>query len=226
MKDVLKHRKVFIFLVILLMASVIYVFGESLSGEDITAVGSETRWVSGPTLPREAGVFRRAADALIYLGLINESGKRTMRTYYERRAYDGAPPMIPHVVDDERAFGGKVCLTCHENGGYVPKYQEYAPVVPHPELINCRQCHVPAKTNSLFRASDFKPAGVPALKQRALSTSPLLIPHQLHMRENCLACHAGPGAPQEIRTTHPERSNCRQCHMVQQPMETFSRPVQ
>lgn len=33
------------------------------------------------------------------------------------------------------------------------------------------------------------------------------------MRENCVSCHAGPSAPKEIRVTHPERVNCRQCHV-------------
>jgi cytochrome c-type protein NapB len=33
------------------------------------------------------------------------------------------------------------------------------------------------------------------------------------MRENCAACHSGPGARAEIITTHPERVRCRQCHV-------------
>jgi predicted CXXCH cytochrome family protein len=33
------------------------------------------------------------------------------------------------------------------------------------------------------------------------------------MRENCAACHVGPGAREEIITTHPERTRCRQCHV-------------
>jgi cytochrome c-type protein NapB len=33
------------------------------------------------------------------------------------------------------------------------------------------------------------------------------------MRENCAACHAGPAAREEIRTSHPERTRCRQCHV-------------
>jgi hypothetical protein len=33
------------------------------------------------------------------------------------------------------------------------------------------------------------------------------------MRENCAACHTGPAAREEIRTTHPERIRCRQCHV-------------
>jgi hypothetical protein len=33
------------------------------------------------------------------------------------------------------------------------------------------------------------------------------------MRENCIACHDGPGAREEVRTNHPERWRCRQCHL-------------
>ena len=40
------------------------------------------------------------------------------------------------------------------------------------------------------------------------------MPHSLQNRENCLACHAGPAAPIEIKVSHPERSNCRQCHAL------------
>ncbi len=43
--------------------------------------------------------------------------------------------------------------------------------------------------------------------------SPLWIPHDLQLRGNCLACHGGPAAVAEIRTAHPERANCRQCHV-------------
>jgi len=43
--------------------------------------------------------------------------------------------------------------------------------------------------------------------------SPPTIPHRVLMRENCVACHSGPAAREEIRTTHPERTRCRQCHV-------------
>ena len=31
---------------------------------------------------------------------------------------------------------------------------------------------------------------------------------------DCLARHAGPSARQEIRCTHPDRTNCLQCHAL------------
>ena len=55
--------------------------------------------------------------------------------------------------------------------------------------------------------------------------SPPVIPHKLFMRENCLSCHAGPSAPKEIRMSHPERVNCRQCHVPGNTQEEFERSV-
>jgi hypothetical protein len=46
------------------------------------------------------------------------------------------------------------------------------------------------------------------------------------MRENCRACHAGPGAVDVLRTTHPQRVSCRQCHALAAPAaEAFARPL-
>ena len=82
-------------------------------------------------------------------------------------------------------------------------------------MVNCRQCHVPQKAQSLFRGSTFPKLKAPkAGINNALATSPPIIPHQIQMRENCLSCHAGPSAPKEIRVSHPERVNCRQCHVI------------
>jgi hypothetical protein len=35
------------------------------------------------------------------------------------------------------------------------------------------------------------------------------------MREDCAACHESVAGRPEIRCTHPERVNCRQCHVPQ-----------
>jgi cytochrome c-type protein NapB len=42
------------------------------------------------------------------------------------------------------------------------------------------------------------------------------------MRENCAACHTGPAAREEIRTSHPERTRCRQCHVPVTTREIFT----
>lgn len=168
------------------------------------------------TIPSETGVFERSEWALDYANMpIDEVHQRSMETYYDNRAFHGAPPSIPHEVKSERNMGGNSCLQCHQNGGFVDKFEAYAPVTPHPEMINCRQCHVPQYTETLFKGTAFEKVPAPSAGvNNALEGSPPIIPHQIQMRENCLSCHAGPSAPKEIRVTHPERVNCRQCHVL------------
>ncbi len=167
-------------------------------------------------IPSEKGVFRRSEHALYYANMpVDENHQRSLDSYYDNRAFHGAPPSIPHAVTQERSMGGNTCLKCHENGGFVDKYQAYAPVSPHPEMVNCRQCHVPQNTNRLFKDFAFRDVKAPkAGVNNALLNSPPIMPHQIQMHENCLSCHAGPSAPREIRVSHPERVNCRQCHVL------------
>jgi len=47
------------------------------------------------------------------------------------RAFEGAPPLIPHEIEDETG-----CLECHRLG------DNDAPITSHPERVNCVQCHV------------------------------------------------------------------------------------
>jgi len=168
------------------------------------------------TLPVEEGVFKLSGNAEEFLQLINLgiTSHKKLDTYYKRRAYPGAPPIIPHPTEEAPSMGGKDCLQCHENGGYVDVYKAYAPITPHPEFINCKQCHVPVKSTGAFKPNGWQKMDAPTTKQQALLGSPPIIPHSLEMRNNCLACHAGPSAPQEIRVTHPNRVNCRQCHAL------------
>lgn len=130
------------------------------------------------------------------------------------RAYDGAPPTIPH----DASIGS--CVTCHDADGAAIDGIGVAPASPHGEaaaggaMRRCRQCHVPETTRSLLVASRFTGlAQGPWRGARATAGAPPTIPHTLQLRGECLTCHAGPGARVEIRTTHPERSRCRQCHV-------------
>ncbi len=181
---------------------------------------------TGNFIPSERGVFNRFdASGLDYLNMpVDEDHQRTLETYYDNRAYPGAPPSIPHPVAKERSFGGNTCIQCHQNGGFVAKFNAYAPVAPHPEMVNCRQCHVTQNTNTTFtEIADAATANTGFVKiaapkvgegvNNAMPGSPPMMPHKLQMRENCISCHAGPSAPKEIRVTHPERINCRQCHL-------------
>ncbi|MCF8714928.1 cytochrome C [Joostella atrarenae] len=167
-------------------------------------------------LPIDRGVFSGSEKGLKYAIMPYDSAHmRSLDTYYDNRAYDGAPPSIPHPVAEERSAGGVTCLQCHKSGGFVTKYDAYAPITPHPEMVNCRQCHVVKNTESLFVATEFTEKEHASVgDNNALLGSPPVIPHHIQMRENCLACHAGPAAPKEIRVTHPERVNCMQCHVL------------
>jgi len=168
------------------------------------------------SLPIEEGVYKLSYSAKEYLELVNSGVgfSKNLTSYYNRRAFPGAPPTIPHLSEESLSIGGKECLQCHQNGGFVDVYKAYAPIAPHPEYINCKQCHVPLKSEGNFKANSWKKMEAPEANQQALIGSPPIIPHSLEMRSNCLSCHAGPSAPIEIRVTHPNRINCRQCHAL------------
>tara|TARA_R110002126_G_scaffold27665_18_gene92880 strand:- start:1338 stop:1682 length:345 start_codon:yes stop_codon:yes gene_type:complete len=106
----------------------------------------------------------------------------------------------------------------------------FAPPSPHAltgglsDGSRCNQCHVFRETDELFVSSSFegwRPDGLHG--KRAHENAPPVMPHPLQLRENCLACHSGPAAREEIRTTHPERSNCKQCHVQGTVTTTFAR---
>lgn len=143
-----------------------------------------------------------------------DSGNRNLAGFYALRQYPGSPPRIPHEVD--LTFSGKEtdCLSCHEKGGYSPEFGSFAPVTPHPENALCYQCHVQVTTEKLFVESEWQSISPPRLGQSSLGSSPPPIPHSLQLRENCIACHTGPGAVVEIRVSHASRGDCRQCHAI------------
>ncbi len=203
------------FWVVLLIAAG-FIIKASLTEEQVLADSEIIDQLTTNTLPVEEGMFRLSGNANAFLQLVNLgiSSNTNLNAYYKRRAFPGAPPIIPHPTEEAHSMGGKDCLQCHQNGGYVDEYKAYAPITPHTEYINCKQCHVPVNSTGLFKPNNWKKIDAPEAKQQALSGSPPIIPHSLEMRSNCLACHGGPSAPQEIRVTHPDRVNCRQCHAL------------
>ncbi len=140
----------------------------------------------------------------------------------QRRAYDGAPPVIPH--EPLKAD----CSTCHtDTGKQVPRLG-FAPANPHTrtsvagETQNCRQCHLFRQTDDEFAESLF--VGIPQTitrGSRAYPGAPPMIPHSGLMRQNCLACHSGPSARKEIVCSHTTRTNCLQCHLFTQTDTEF-----
>lgn len=207
-----------------LIAAAVFVAGRGLRDANAPAALPLIGESGTPSIPSETGVFLLARKALQYRDAppAPPSG-RSLRAFYAARAFPGAPPVIPHRLADPTSYGGQTCLACHGDGGWVPKLDAYAPVTPHPELANCVQCHVAASALAPFRRTTFEAAAPPGLRRAALPGSPPPIPHDFQMRDNCLACHAGPAAVRELRVTHPERVDCRQCHAAVSAAPVFTR---
>jgi cytochrome c-type protein NapB len=145
-------------------------------------------------------------------------GDRTARALRQRaagRAYKGAPPQIPHAISQRAAEN---CMICHGAGLRIGVVR--APKPSHGELSNCAQCHVtagrPTELAALTGADEpvfnaFEGFPEPPAGARAWPGAPPTIPHATTMRTDCAACHGAAGI-EGLRTRHPERGNCRQCH--------------
>ena len=136
---------------------------------------------------------------------------RSMESRASLRAYEGAPPVIPHAIAD---LNVQPCRACHAQG--LKAGDKVARMVSHTYLTNCTQCHVEAAgallgtdggpTNSFvgFRTSGY--GGT-----RAWAGAPPVMPHATFMRTNCVSCHGEHGYD-GWRPDHLSRTNCVQCH--------------
>lgn len=141
----------------------------------------------------------------------------------QRRAYDGAPPTVPHPVEQT---GPAACLACHETGLAVGG--RVAKAMPHAELAQCTQCHVaavapvpgaqPWTTDESVAPWQLDLAPEATGGSRAWSIAPPTIPHTVHMRDRCESCHGVTGSA-PLKTTHPSRQNCTQCHAMDHALE-------
>jgi len=131
------------------------------------------------------------------------------------RAFEGAPPVIPHAIDQLTPAN---CLLCHSEGVRIA--DRVAPRMSHQHLTSCTQCHVPADAYgrraeapfpTILEGNQFIPASSPIKGERAYDGAPPIIPHTTWMRNDCLSCH-GPAGKEGLRTSHPDRLNCMQCH--------------
>jgi cytochrome c-type protein NapB len=185
----------------------------------------------------EAGVYRMVPGLLARESAARRAAAhpRTLTTFRGLREFPGAPPRVPHGLTPAE-FRDATCNTCHERGGYSQRFGAYAPVTPHPELraclqchptdealvgvplarperdIVCRQCHSSDGARPREPEIEWRRSVWPAAGLATAAGVPPTIPHDVSFRTFCVACHAGPGAVVEIRTKHPERSNCLQCH--------------
>ena len=136
-----------------------------------------------------------------------------------RRAYDGAPPVVPHPITRDSSAA---CLACHGQGLQVK--DRFASKISHPTFGgSCTQCHVSAQI--AFTAAEtasfsepltentFQGKAAPAAGARAWKGAPPTVPHRTLMRSDCMSCH-GPNGSLALRTPHPDRQACAQCHVL------------
>lgn len=149
-------------------------------------------------------------DPLAEVKIIPEQKTFALAMREQNRAYNGAPPTVPHPIDQMSA---QACVVCHANGTKTKTLR--IPRMSHQFLINCTQCHVENTPRhmpaSLFRENSFVGLPAPTGGPRAYEGAPPQIPHSTWMRVECMSCHGFTGL-QGIRTTHPWRQNCQQCH--------------
>lgn len=133
----------------------------------------------------------------------------------DRRAYDGAPPTVPHPVAQQAA---SECLACHEDG--LRARDRLATAMPHDDYASCTQCHVVMEgpvpgellpPDATYAANSFAGLESPIQGPRAWSIAPPQVPHHTQMRENCVSCH-GPNGQSPMQSSHPDRQECSQCH--------------
>lgn len=134
------------------------------------------------------------------------------KTRASRRAFNGAPPIIPHATENTN---DSACYACHSSGIQMAGMK--ASVMSHEFLANCTQCHAltpPTPFKDVDGSVDNSFVGLPAPKagKRAYPGAPPTIPHSQWMRKNCSACHGGPNGWSGMESTHPWRTNCTQCH--------------
>lgn len=141
----------------------------------------------------------------------------TLALRASRRAYAGAPPTIPHPVDANVTTN---CLACHGTGIQVDG--RIAPKISHPAFTNCTQCHAQSGTQGLgpeFPVENtFAGLASPSQGQRAWPGAPPTMPHSTWMRQDCTSCHGLLGRA-GMRTTHPFRMNCLQCHATSSALD-------
>ncbi|HEU4996671.1 MAG TPA: hypothetical protein VFT29_17765 [Gemmatimonadaceae bacterium] len=236
------------------MGALIIAAARATADRDAARAKASVAMLAPPDEPiaAEAQVFRTRPGALAIAPASDArraAHPRTLATFRALRAYPGAPPRIPHgLTPQEFQTGG--CKTCHERGGFSQRFGAYVPVTPHPEMgaclqchvgdgrlmaialpnsdpnARCRQCHAPGAARWTEASVKWKPMSWPELTRKIPGRNPPPIPHALEMRGNCLTCHAAPAGVEDLRTTHPERANCRQCHVaVSADTDAFVRPA-
>jgi cytochrome c-type protein NapB len=149
--------------------------------------------------------------SLVYIGRAHAEEPNQPRE--ELRAFYTAPPVIPHAVATR---DNSLCLYCHND--LLKLGNKTTVPMPHAILSNCQQCHVQALPyHDLGPAepvvSNWTGLTEPKAGNKTQPASPPTIPHRVFLREKCLTCHNPKHPNLQMRSPHPERSNCMQCHV-------------
>ncbi|MDZ4754568.1 MAG: hypothetical protein SGJ11_08730 [Phycisphaerae bacterium] len=140
---------------------------------------------------------------------------RSVEARAQLRAYEGAPPVIPHATVDMNV---QTCRACHAQG--LTAGDKVARMASHTYLQNCTQCHVEADGLASLAAPGDPPKPINTFVgfragghggTRAWTGAPPVMPHTTFMRTNCISCH-GEFGYDGWRPDHLSRSNCVQCH--------------
>jgi cytochrome c-type protein NapB len=149
-------------------------------------------------------------DPFAKIEISKNEKRRSLEHRKTRRAYNGAPPTIPHPIDQLHAAA---CMACLGEG--LRSKSLRASKMPHPYYSNCTQCHVEQEAKFQLASASFEntfdEVNAPSGGGRAYANAPPVIPHTTWRRNDCLACH-GRTAALGMETTHPWRANCLQCH--------------
>jgi nitrate reductase (cytochrome), electron transfer subunit len=186
----------------------------------------QRRLQDGPNASWENALSSLVQPATDYHGLTNATEAEralALRERTARRAYDGAPPVVPHPIAQDSAAS---CLSCHGPGLVIK--DKVASKMSHAEYTSCTQCHVPSVGSRIpvtdpsllepLAENRFPGLDAPLKGSRAWAQAPPTIPHATHMRSDCLSCH-GPQGLFGLRTPHPDRRSCQQCHVPSAEMD-------
>jgi cytochrome c-type protein NapB len=185
----------------------------------IVSYAQVDRETSGPNAGFASHLATLVPAPVVAAALTNVTEEQRLEAIAQRqarRAFDGAPPIVPHPVPQDSTAA---CLACHSHGLAVK--DRIASKISHAPYGSCTQCHVPARTGPglttdaalLAALADnvFSGAVAATKGERAWPGAPPTIPHGTLMRSDCNSCH-GPAGLHGLRTPHPERQSCTQCH--------------
>lgn len=171
--------------------------------------GFVNRWARQESM--QLAALRQEPYDLFASKKVDEAEKTTSLADREtRRAFNGAPPTVPHPTDQ---LSSTACMACHGEGLLSKSLR--AGKMPHPYYFSCTQCHVEQHADFALATAtyenSFEGVKAPTSGSRAYQGAPPVIPHTTWMRSDCLSCHGRTAAP-GMESTHPWRNNCLQCH--------------